>query len=172
MNRNEKVYIAGSLFNEAEVNQRKVEERALKDLLGFNNVYNPINAPCNDKSKLPTSKDIFDGDTREILSSDVIVADLSNSTDLGVACELGIIWTCNFINELAKSMTMDEILKILKPKKVVAHLSDIRKGTAGEYDGNKIPVGFNQYMIGLVEDIGVIKDDFGEALVELSRELE
>lgn len=172
MNREDKIYIAGSLFNEAEVAQRILEEESLKEILGFNNIYNPINAPCNDKAKLPTAKDIFGGDTFEILKSDIVIADLSNATDLGVACEMGIVWTCNFINELAKTMTLKEILEIIKPKEVVAHLSDIRKGTAHSYEGNHIPIGFNQYLIGCIEDMGMIKDNFGDALVEVSRRLE
>ena len=97
----EKIYIAGSLFNEAEINQRKLEEKKLREL-GFDDIYNPINAPCNDKDRLPTSQDIFYGDTKEILDSDIVIADISNQSDLGVACELGIIWACNAINKLAE----------------------------------------------------------------------
>ena len=172
MNRNDKIYIAGSLFNEAEGNQRKAEERALRQVLGFKNIYNPINAPCNDKSKLPTAADVFNGDTNEILESDIVVADISNPCDLGVACELGIIWACNAIQELGKCLTKEEILEVFKPKKLITHLSDIRKGTAGEYNGNNIPVGFNQYMIGLVEDCGgIIKDNFEDVVIELAEQL-
>lgn len=165
----EKIYIAGSLFNEAEINQRKLEEKKLREL-GFDDIYNPINAPCNDKNKLPTAQDIFNGDTIEILDSDIILADISNQTDLGVACELGIVWACNAIHKMLETMPVEEVLKIFKPKTVIAHLSDIRKGTANQYSGNNIPVGFNQYMIGLVEDTGVIKDNFSEALDELNKE--
>lgn len=164
----EKIYIAGSLFNEAEINQRKLEEKKLREL-GFDNIYNPINAPCNDKDKLPTSQDIFYGDTKEILDSDIVIADISNQSDLGVACELGIIWACNAINKLAETMPMEEILKVFKPKTLITHLSDIRKGTANQYKGNNIPVGFNQFMIGLVEDIGIIKDNFSEVEQELKK---
>lgn len=164
----EKIYIAGSLFNEAEINQRKLEEKKLREL-GFDNIYNPINAPCNDKDKLPTAQDIFNGDTLEILDSDIVLADISNQTDLGVACELAIVWTCNALHAMIETMPIEEVLKIFKPKILIAHLSDIRKGTANQYKGNNIPVGFNQYMIGLVEDAGVIKDSFSEVLEELNK---
>ena len=165
----EKIYIAGSLFNEAEANQRKLEEEKLRGL-GFKNIYNPINAPCNDKAQLPTAKDIFNGDTKELLESDIIIADISNQSDLGVACELGIAWACNVINELSKEMSFEDILKVFKPKQVIAHLSDIRKSTANNYAGNNIPVGFNQYMIGMVEHMGIIKDNLKEVLGELKND--
>lgn len=165
----EKIYLAGSLFNEAEIQQRLKEQKLLEEI-GYTNIFNPINAPCNSKENLPTSKDIFWGDTREILSSNIVVADLSNPSDLGLSCELGIIWNCNYLHYLAKQgLTLEEILNIMKEKSLIAHLSDIRKGTAHMYKGNNIPWGFNQFEIGLVEDTGVIKDNFTEVLEELNK---
>lgn len=162
-----KLYLAGSLFTQSEVAQRIKEGKQIKEKTFFE-VYNPIEAPCNDKDKLPTAKQIFWGDTEEVLKSDIVIADISNPNDMGVACELGITWTCNYIHELALSgKTLEDILEIMKRKRVVAHLSDIRKATAHRYEGNYVPVGFNQYMIGLIEDVGVIKDNFEEALDEL-----
>ena len=96
-----KLYVGGSLFNEAEVNQRLKEGNMIESLTNYE-VYNPIQAPCNDKSKLPTSEDIFWGDTNEILESDVVIMDMSNMTDLGCATEVGIIWMCNYIHKLAE----------------------------------------------------------------------
>lgn len=165
-----RIYIAGSLFNEGEVNQRKLEEGKLREI-GMDNIYNPINAPCNDKAKLPTALDIFEGDTKEVLESDIVVADISNQSDPGVYAELGIIWACNFLHELAKNHDLGTILHTMKPKKVIAHLSDIRKGTANQYQGNHIPVGFNQFVIGMIERMdGTIKDNFQEVLEELKNE--
>jgi hypothetical protein len=51
-------YIAGGLFNEAEVNQRILEGKKLKEHSNIN-WYNPIEAPINDKNTLPTASDIF-----------------------------------------------------------------------------------------------------------------
>ena len=45
-----KLYVGGSLFNEAEVNQRLKEGNMIESLTNYE-VYNPIQAPCNDKSK-------------------------------------------------------------------------------------------------------------------------
>jgi Nucleoside 2-deoxyribosyltransferase len=169
MNKQDRIYIAGSLFNEAEINQRKSEERLLRSL-GFENIFNPINAPCNKKDDLPTAEDIFLGDTLQILRSDKVIADISNQIDAGVFCELGIIWMCNYIHHLVNTgLSLKEILKTIPRKEVIAHLSDIRKATAHNYQGNHIPVAFNQFMIGMVEDMGVIKDNFQEVLDEVEK---
>ena len=171
MKTNNKLYIAGSLFNEAEIAQRKKEESLLREI-GIENIYNPINAPCNDKSKLPTCSDIFWGDTNEILSSNIITADITNQADLGVACELGIIWTINFIHTLAKQgFTLEQILEKYPEKQLIAINSDIRKGTANNYTSDEIPIGFNQYMIGLIKDIGTIKNNFNETIDHLKNTL-
>ena len=82
-------YIAGALFNEGEIAQRISEGKALREMMPEVEWYNPIEAPVNDKSKLPTAKDIFSLDTDYVLKSDYILADLSRE-DLGVAMELGI----------------------------------------------------------------------------------
>lgn len=162
-----KLYIAGSLFNEAEIAQRKKEEELLRGI-GITNIYNPINAPCNNKSKLPTCSDIFWGDTKEILQANIVTADITNQSDLGVACELGIVWTINYIHKLVQQgLTLEQILQFFPAKQLLAVNSDIRKGTANNYDSDEVPVGFNQYMIGLIKDIGKIKNNFNEVIEEL-----
>ena len=88
--RKEKLYLAGSLFSEAEINQRLKEGNMLESMTAYE-VFNPILAPVNDKDKIPNANDLFWGDTSEILESSVVVADISNN-DVGVACEMGIAW--------------------------------------------------------------------------------
>ena len=162
-----KLYVGGSLFNEAEVNQRLKEGNMIESLTSYE-VYNPIQAPCNDKAKLPTSEDIFWGDTNEILKSDVIIMDMSNQLDLGCATEVGIIWMCNQLHRMAEEgLSLEEILEIIPKKKFIGHLSDIRKATANKYEGNRIPWGTNQYYVGCALDMGEIKDNFQEVLNEL-----
>ena len=165
--RKEKLYLAGSLFSEAEINQRLKEGNMLESMTAYE-VFNPITAPCNDKEKLPSASDIFWGDTAEVLESKCIVADISNN-DVGVACELGIAWACNYLHYLVEGgYSLQDILMIMKKKYVYAHLSDIRKNTSHMYRGNYVPVGFNQFYIGMIEDMGEIKDNFQEVLNELS----
>ena len=163
----ERLYIAGSLFNEAEVNQRIKEGNMIESLTNYE-VYNPIQAPCNNKNNIPSSKEIFWGDTKEILKANTVVADISNQSDPGTAAELGIVWACNYIHDLAtQGKQLFEILEIMKRKKVITHLSDIRKSTAHQYENNYIPWGCNQYLVGMVEDMGIIKNNFQEVLNEL-----
>ena len=87
------IYLAGSLFSEAEVAQRLKEGKIIKETFGDKyTLYNPIEAPCNDKeANLPSCIDIFMADTEEVLKSDIIIADLANQ-DPGVMMELGIAW--------------------------------------------------------------------------------
>ena len=165
--RKEKLYLAGSLFSEAEINQRLKEGNMLESMTAYE-VFNPISAPCNDKEKLPSASDIFWGDTAEVLESKCIVADISNN-DVGVACEIGIAWACNYLHYLVDGgYSLQDILSIMKKKYVYAHLSDIRKNTAHMYRGNYVPWGTNQFLIGCIEDTGEIKDSFQEVLNELS----
>ena len=165
--RKEKLYLAGSLFSEAEINQRLKEGNMLESMTPYE-VFNPITAPCNNKEKLPSASDIFWGDTAEVLESKCIVADISNN-DVGVACELGIAWACNYLHYLVDGgYSLQDILSIMKKKYVYAHLSDIRKNTAHMYRGNYVPWGINQFLLGCIEDTGEIKDSFQEVLNELS----
>ena len=165
--RKEKLYLAGSLFSEAEINQRLKEGNMIESMTAYE-VFNPITAPCNDKEKLPSASDIFWGDTAEVLESKCIVADISNN-DVGVACEIGIAWACNYLHYLVDGgYSLQDILSIMKKKYVYAHLSDIRKNTAHMYRGNYVPWGTNQFLIGCIEDTGEIKDSFQEVLNELS----
>ena len=88
---------------------------------------------------------------------------------MGVACELGIAWACNYLHYLVDGgYSLQDILSIMKKKYVYAHLSDIRKSTAHMYRGNYVPWGTNQFLIGCIEDTGEIKDNFQEVLNELS----
>ena len=66
-----KLYLAGSLFNEADVNQRKLEGRILRERFPPLDIFNPIDQPFNeDKQTLPTSIEIFEGDTQAVEESE------------------------------------------------------------------------------------------------------
>lgn len=159
-----KGYIAGSLFSEAEIAQRLKEGQLLRDRFPEIEWFNPIEAPINDKAKLPTAADIFKGDTDAILDSKYIVADLANN-DPGVMYELGMAWGLNyaaialesFINKIAPQNT-ELLMKAMEgygvEKKVVLTVSsDIRQANAGEYDGKYVPFGLNQFVVGGIESM-------------------
>ena len=108
---NKKGYIAGSLFNEAEVSQRLLEGDLLREITGTKiDWFNPIEQPCNEKSDLPTAMDIFKVDTEAVIESDYIVADMTNN-DTGVAMELGIAYGLQyaiaFLDEMFRNADPD-----------------------------------------------------------------
>lgn len=212
-------YIAGALFNEGEIAQRISEGKALREKMPEVEWYNPIEAPVNDKSKLPTAKDIFSLDTDYVLKSDYMLADLSRE-DLGVSMELGIAlgveiarkvietalkqevenmgfltcdeskhccendWNCSKVKmdltdeEIKKRKEIignvkENILKNIskmgiKERKIVAHNSDIRIATAGEYSDIHIPYGYNQYVVGGLESFNIsIEKNSSDAIEKL-----
>lgn len=169
------IYNAGPLFTKGEIRDRLDEDLKLQSLEEYS-FFNPITAPCNDKAKLPSAKDIFLGDTKEVLKSDVVIANLDHE-DAGVMAELGMAWGLNYAYESIKELVDNGVIKAdilnhitdfgVKPKELVAVAYDLREGTAGEYDGIHVPYGRNQFVIGLIENMGEIVEDFDLAMKKL-----
>ena len=147
-----KVYVAGSLFNEAEVAQRKREGELLRAAFPNLEIFNPIDQPFNEnKASLPSPEMIFDGDTEGVLDCDIFIADLTND-DPGVMCELGIA----IMNE--------------KTKIIIGINSDIRLRDAHRYE---LPTyGVNHYVLGGVLKHGHFVYSFAEAIEKLKELLE
>ena len=147
-----KLYLAGSLFNEAEVMQRKLERIKLRENFGQHNIeiFNPIDQPFNeDKQTLPTPIDIFNGDTKAVINSDIFIADLTNE-DPGVMMELGIAIMSN-------------------TKIIIGINSDIRLKSANKYD---IPsYSMNHYVLGGLLKHGYLVYSFDEAISLLKEKL-
>lgn len=143
-----KLYLAGALFNEAEVAQRLKEGKLLKERFSTKlEVFNPIEQPFNeDKQTLPTPEDIFSADTRAVKECDIFLADITND-DSGVMVELGIA--------------------IALEKKIIAINSDIRLKSANKYE---IPsYAINHYVLGGILKHGKLVYSFEEALEELDK---
>lgn len=83
-----KIYLAGPLFCEAEVEQRLKEAKALREL-GFE-VYNPVevNIDSDGDNTIPWQK-AFRTDMEKIRECDYMVADVA-SEDSGTMAEIGI----------------------------------------------------------------------------------
>lgn len=147
-----KLYLAGSLFNEAEVMQRKLEGIKLRENFDRHNIeiFNPIDQPFNeDKQTLPTPIDIFNGDTKAVINSDIFIADLTNE-DPGVMMELGIAIMSN-------------------TKIIIGINSDIRLKSANKYD---IPsYSMNHYVLGGLLKHGYLVYSFDEAISLLKEKL-
>ena len=143
-----KLYLAGALFNEAEIAQRLKEGKLLKEKFGEKlSIFNPIEQPFNeDKQTLPTPQDIFNGDTNAVEDCDIFLADITNE-DSGVMVELGIAIALN--------------------KKIIAINSDIRLKSANKYE---IPsYALNHYVLGGIQKYGKLVFSFNEALDELDK---
>ena len=141
-----KLYLAGALFNEAEIAQRLKEGKLLNERFGEKlSIFNPIEQPFNeDKQTLPTPQDIFNGDTNAVENCDICLADVTNE-DSGVMVELGIAIALN--------------------KKIIAINSDIRLKSANKYE---IPsYAMNHYVLGGILEHGKLVYSFNEALKEL-----
>ena len=143
-----KLYLAGALFNEAEVAQRLKEGKLLKKKFGERlSVFNPIEQPFNeDKQTLPTPQDIFNGDTEAVKNCDIFLADVTNE-DSGVMVELGIA--------------------IALKKKIIAINSDIRLKSANKIRYSKLcnePLCSRWYF-----KHGTLVYSFEEALNELDK---
>ncbi len=138
-----KLYLAGALFNEAEVNQRKLEGKLLRKNFPNIEIFNPIDQPFNDdKQSLPTPIDIFNGDTKAVEEADIFIADLSNE-DAGVMVELGIAMYTN-------------------TKLIIGINSDIRLASANKYE---IPsYSMNHYVLGAIQKNGTLVNNFSEAM--------
>ncbi len=142
-----KVYLAGPLFNEAEVTQRLKEGKLLREKFPDIDLFNPIEQPFNEnKQTLPTPIDIYSGDANAIINSDVVILDMTNE-DSGVMVELG--------------------LSIAYNKKIIAINSDIRLKSANKYD---IPsYAMNHFVLGGILKHGILVYSFEEAMEELKK---
>ena len=137
-----KVYLAGALFNEAEVNQRKLEGTLFRTRFPNVELFNPIDQPFNEnKQSLPTSIEIFEADANAVRAADIIIADITNE-DAGVMVEIG------------QAIELGKV--------VIGINSDIRLKSANKYD---IPTyGMNHYLLGALEKHGYLVYSFEEAL--------
>ena len=141
-----KVYIAGSLFNEAENAQRKKEGKLMKEMFPHLDIFNPVDQPFNEnKQSLPTPIEIYEADTKAVEECYIFIADLTNE-DAGVMVELGIA---------IKSNT----------KIIIGMNSDIRLMSANQYE---IPTyGMNHYVLGAILKHGYFVHSFSEAMSKL-----
>ena len=143
-----KLYLAGALFNEAEVTQRIKEGQLLREKFGDKlEIFNPIEQPFNEnKQELPTPQDIFIGDTNAVLNCEIFLADITNE-DSGVMVELGIA--------------------IANKKTIIAVNSDIRLKSANKY---AIPsYAINHYVLGGILKHGKLVFSFNEAIEEINK---
>lgn len=150
MNKKLNLYIAGALFNEAEINQRKLESKILSKEFGNKiKVFNPVDQPFNtNKASLPTPQTIYKNDADAILKSDVIIFDITND-DPGVLVELGLAFMSK------------------KKPIIICVNSDIRLADANKYS---IPTySINHFVLGGILVYGYLVKNFDEAVKKLKQ---
>lgn len=144
-----RLYIAGGLFSEAQIAARIKEGEALRERFGSKlEIFNPIEQPYNqEKEELPTPEEIFIGDYEAIVNSDIVLFDMSDETDPGVAAELGIV------------ASMAELGYDITP---IGVYSDIRLDSSNQYH---IPsYGVNHFTLGILGKHGYVVADFKSAM--------
>lgn len=171
-----RIYIAGSLFKIKQIKARLEEGKELRDRFGDSiSVYNPIEQPFNDKANNnPTAEEIFEGDTKELLKSKLVLADLDDEYDSGLMVEIGIAIGVNISLDQIKQDVPSEYFDIVSEslggyKKIISNLTDIRLAQDGK--GIYSPYGYNQFVIGAVEKYGVIKNSMEEVYDEVEKYL-
>lgn len=150
MNKKLNLYIAGALFNEAEISQRKLEAKILYKEFGNKiQVFNPIDQPFNiNKASLPTPETIYKNDANAILKSDVIIFDITNDNP-GVLVELGLAFMSK------------------KKPIIICVNSDIRLADANKYS---IPTySINHFVLGGILTYGYLVKNFNEAIKKLKQ---
>lgn len=180
-----KGYIAGKLFKSGDIRQRLYEGELVRREVPDIDFYNPIeNDDINNKKNEPSAEDIFVQDTREILSSDYVLAELDDE-DSGTIYELGLCHGVEVVRaeleraaerEQGKKFTLKQVIvaldEVIPKKNIYTHLSDIRSKEAGEYEGKYVPYGYNQYVIGGVERVGEIHVDAESAIGSIREHIE
>jgi len=152
------VYVAGPLFKEAEINQRRLEGQKIKEILEKKKqayfIANPIDLPL-DNSKFLTSTEIFSEDYSHIDKANIFFFELA-SEDAGTMVELGNV-----------------IEKYMQGKKVKIYpvIADLRL-QRNEAKGVESPFGLNSYMVGsLTANKITIYKSFDEALRQFEQDL-
>lgn len=139
-----KIYWANSMFSQAD---REFNTKCAKKLQEFGyQVFLPQEASINNSSSesSPTAEDIFRIDTLALLNSDILVACIDQeSLDCGVACEIGIAYTCGL--------------------PIIGFYTDIRQHRSGHGRMYK-----NLYVVGAIKASGEIVSNIEELLHSLA----
>lgn len=136
-----KVYLCHAISTKGEFNDSK---RVAQDIraLGYDVYAAAENASINDKTNEPTVEDIYKGDVDEILSSDIVVVNLSGGHQDGTISEVGVVAGWN-----------ENELKLEKKKPIVGYSSNSRLANPQFHKG--VPSAHaNHLVLGMIERWG------------------
>ena len=167
-----KIYLANGLFSEADYNYNELLANQI-DELGYDLYVPQRNTAINDKTKVASSIPIYQGDTDELLSSDIIVAVIDGPIiDPGVAAEIGVIAG---INEIISSHTRKKILALYTDSRDGTHTpsGDPLNTKAQLLQGGIAESQFsyaNLYVIGAIKKYGIVFSSRDELLAYLKKD--
>ena len=159
-----KIYLAHPISTRGEFEDSKRVAKRIREL-GFEVYAAAENDSINDKSNDPTPLDIYFGDVTELLSSDIVVVNLTGGLADGTITEVGVVTGYNeSVNHFSKywdeSLGGDLI-------KVVAYTSNARLVQPQFYKG--IPsASANHLTLGAIERWGEFVGGEDEMIAKLS----
>ncbi|MFV0479361.1 MAG: nucleoside 2-deoxyribosyltransferase [Anaerorhabdus sp.] len=141
-----KIYFASPLFDEASRDWNKKVVAVIREKYDVQIYLPQENSEINDKSDDSaevTSLDIFNLDTKELVASDILIANLDGGLEIdsGVACEVGYF-----------AALCDQT----PSKKIVGLISDVRWNATNGAVGEQHGVYKNLYVIGAVKKYGML----------------
>jgi nucleoside 2-deoxyribosyltransferase len=176
-----KTYLAGDMLNKGAQMLRAIEAEELRKIDKVE-LYSPQeDKSVNDKQNAVQeglAERIFRNDTKAILDSEVIVADISQT--LGTSIEMGQIWGINYMLErLDKILTNSDdasevstkvsaLLREIPRKTVYWKTEDVRDHEHPEV-GYRRSHSYNAYLIGCLLAIAGEPKTFEEIIEELQK---
>ena len=143
-----KIYLASPIATKGEFEDSKRVANRIR-ALGYEVYAAAENASINDKSNDPTPADIYDADVSELLSSDIVVVNLTGGLADGTITEVGVVAG---YNEAHKD-SVDNFGRPAEIPKIIAYTSNARLLQPQFYKG--IPsASANHLTLGAVERWG------------------
>lgn len=159
-----KAYLAHPISTRGEFeDSKRVAERIRS--LGFEVYAAAENASINDKTREPRPIDIYDADMSELLSADIVVANITGGHADGTICEIGAVAGYNErIKLFAETVGIDDAPNI----PVVGYTSNARLLQPQFHEG--IPsAGANHLVLGMIDRWGTFVGGEDAMMTELQR---
>lgn len=155
-----KVYLAHAL---ASVGEFKDSKRVAEEIrkLGFEVYVASENDSINDKTNEPSTSDIYNGDIKEIIDSDIFVAAINGGLQDGTISEIG------FVSGWNEGALADRFKMTSRVKPIIAYTSNARLAHPQFHKG--VPsASVNHLVLGMCEKWGEFVGGEAEMLAKLS----
>lgn len=130
-----KIYLCHPISTRGEFeDSKRVAERIRA--LGFEVYAAAENASINDKSNEPTPIDIYDADMSELLSADIVVANVTGGHADGTIMEIGAVAGANEMERLQRELfAMHDINLLINPTPIIGYTTNARMLQPQFYEG-------------------------------------